>query len=574
MFCISKLIIAAIFLLQFACNSDSNSRSSLRTSKNEDLIPQVHGSLQQASTEPWVDPLKKGLTAQTQDSDLKASTEPWVDSAEPSEQKTSSKNLKLSVANSFTENEEEASVSQDQNSDQKASQELKENSSAASELSLAELTDENNNEEEGQTNTTSPNNTEPFVTESSAENNEDNDESQTDVTQDQSPDQQTSSESQVDSLTTSLQNDPLRAKAEALIKSRVAKGMETYRFPGAAIAYDIKGKTGVVYFGLAKVGDRAKEVTAETIFEIGSVTKSFTALLLARALKESPIKPQLEDTVIKYVQLPIPAGQIRPISSVTLYQLASHTSGLPKGVDGVQGASNINTFTPANLMEYFANWTPEAQNGNSYHYSNIGIGLLGYALANMYPSPMSFAQQLKKYIFLPLHMENSFLPEIWPISRPASYAQGYILNDDKQLTPAPMHALSAWPAGGAIRSTGPDMGNYLSALLGHTEVLATYGSLSEELERFQRSARETFNYFEKGVVTNNPKLPQQISLVWGRYDIKGTKVISKPGSTAGFSANVIFSLEKDLGVAVLTNLYGAWVETFSNELMGDLITEF
>lgn len=151
------------------------------------------------------------------------------------------------------------------------------------------------------------------------------------------------------------------------------------------------------YFGFGSVSNEEVQLPdADTVFEIGSVTKVFTAILLADMAARGEVA--LADPVSKHLpaDLRVPAPGGRPI---TLADLASHTSGLPnipanfwmKGddiYDPNTSGRRWADYSPAQLAAYFADPQPPVQDARTFTYSNLGTGLLGHALGRAAGQPV------------------------------------------------------------------------------------------------------------------------------------------------------------------------------------------
>jgi len=212
--------------------------------------------------------------------------------------------------------------------------------------------------------------------------------------------------------------------------------------PGVAIVFYDNGAEHEYNFGAAR-SDRAGPPRADTVFGIGSVTKVFTATLLAGQVLAQPGKFSLDDPVVKH--LPWLRGRkLNDIRKVTLKMLATHTSGFPN--QGPNGETLFQERSPsAELIRWWTNWKlPPGQPpiGTTYAYSNVGMITLGYAVAGV-----SYDTLLKSAITGPLGMNSTAAEAFLP--RNAPLAQGHVdrkgktvaidtLNTDLNSTPADM----------------------------------------------------------------------------------------------------------------------------------------
>ncbi len=160
----------------------------------------------------------------------------------------------------------------------------------------------------------------------------------------------------------------------------------------------------IVAYGKRDHGDAAV-LNGDTVFEIGSITKGFTTLLLAEMVQRGEVA--LDDPVAKYVpaKVRVPARGGRQI---TLRDLATHTSGLP------HDPSNLSPQDPANpaadysveqLYSFLSSHTLRRDIGIRYEYSNVGVSLLGHALANR--SGMDYEGLLAERILGPLGIAST-----------------------------------------------------------------------------------------------------------------------------------------------------------------------
>lgn len=197
---------------------------------------------------------------------------------------------------------------------------------------------------------------------------------------------------------------------------------------------------------------------AATLYEIGSITKVFTALLLADMAAKGDVR--LDDPVSKY----LPAATLadhgnRPI---TLRDLASHYSGLPRlpaNLSFKDMADPYADYDESQLLAFLKGWTPSRAPGAMFEYSNFGAGLLGYALGRAAGKP--YQQLVEERILKPLGMTATR----FAIATGEAAPHG---GDDKPVKP--WHLASLVSAGG-LRSTAGDMAKFAQALIAPPESL-------------------------------------------------------------------------------------------------------
>jgi serine-type D-Ala-D-Ala carboxypeptidase/endopeptidase len=300
--------------------------------------------------------------------------------------------------------------------------------------------------------------------------------------------------------------------------------------PYAAVVVGVvtKGDEQVFAFGQwdGKAPDR------DSVYEIGSVTKAFTGVLLAERVKAGVVK--LDDPVQKH----LPDGWTVPRRDdrdITLLHLATHTSGMPKQADGFLAATLANLRNPyskydaAALRKGLATTKLQSAIGARYDYSNLGVGLLGHALAHSSKAP-SYEAVLTDRVLKPLGMTDT----------------GIKLTESQTNRLIPGHAADGkrqdnWDfacneACGALRSTIDDMLKFVKA---NAEPA---GPLKDALEMSHECWRVV-----------QPK-EEEIGLCWVRFPAKkAPPSIWHNGQTGGYHSFVGFVPGRG-GVAVLCNV--------------------
>jgi CubicO group peptidase (beta-lactamase class C family) len=314
-----------------------------------------------------------------------------------------------------------------------------------------------------------------------------------------------------------------------MANARVASGNPA----GMVIATIHQGKRNVNGFGVAS---KAKPETpnASTVYEIGSITKTFTALLLADAVSRTQFK--LNDPV----ELLLPNFKISAYGNqkITLLDLATQTSGLPRLPSNLL-PKNINNpyadYHEKDLAAYLNNAQLTRAPGASYEYSNLGFGLLGVALSHQAKS--SYEELLHSRITIPLKMPNTSIkltPEMRANLAPGHNANGIAENWD----------FDAMAGAGAIRSNAQDMLNYLQAHMNATQSPAQTNkidgaplglALTHEAQRLTDQA------------------DSQIGLAWHILHDKQHKLIWHNGATGAYTSFIGFTADGQHGVVILAN---------------------
>lgn len=285
-------------------------------------------------------------------------------------------------------------------------------------------------------------------------------------------------------------------------------------------------------FGRASNADRSLP-NAHTIYEIGSVTKVFTGTILAQLVNDGIVA--LEDPIRLYLPGEIVNQLSTSIQSITLCQLATHTSGLPSLPDSL--LANIkdptNPYLHYTAQEMYAALVEQkllGKPGQSYEYSNFGMGLLGHLLS--LKTAQLYEGLVKEIICQPLGMTDTTIhltPEQQQRFTPGHSPDGTLTSnwDFDVMAPA-----------GAFRSTAEDLLMFLQANLRETNP-----QMAAILERSQQ------RYFE-----NSDTL--SIGLAWQIWTLLNGPVVHwHNGGTGGYISFISFDKAKQTGVVILSN-YG------------------
>ena len=207
--------------------------------------------------------------------------------------------------------------------------------------------------------------------------------------------------------------------------------------------------------------DDKKPLNGDTLFEIGSISKVFTSLLLADAVQRGEVA--LTDPVAKFLPADVKVSE-RGGKKITLQDLATHTSGLPRLPGNLLPADAANPYadyTAKQLYEFLATYKLPRDIGSQYEYSNLGGGFLGHALARR--AGTSYETLLRNRITAPLGLKST------TITLSDALKQRLAVGHDESGKRA-----SNWDPGVlegmyAIRSTANDLLEFLSAELGYTK---------------------------------------------------------------------------------------------------------
>ncbi|PJD97012.1 MAG: serine hydrolase [Parachlamydia sp.] len=337
----------------------------------------------------------------------------------------------------------------------------------------------------------------------------------------------------------SAENVPNPSNPTELTETAIKNLMKEHQIPGVAVALFYNEQPHLLNFGFAD--DQEKHpVTPDTIFEIGSVTKVFTSTAVAIEVLRN--KMRLSDPVVKY--LPGIKKRMKGIGKVTLAQLATHTSSLPR-IPPPLPPHKGRQYNPTSLMQFLEGWEAPYPIGTHYLYSNLGFGILGDAVARVERRP--YGEAIKHLILQPLEMRSTFV--VVPHLLQSFYAYGY----NKNGALAERYPLNAWPGGGALRSTSDDMLKFLMANLGIEGPI-------EILTAMQLA--------QKGIYKVNANLT--MGLGWQRFNQEEVVFVDKNGGVEGFSSYIGFIPDKKIGIVLLANKGKAKLTKTGRQVLYDL----
>ena len=297
---------------------------------------------------------------------------------------------------------------------------------------------------------------------------------------------------------------------------------------GVAVAVRMNGTTSFFNYGFANNAQN-RRVTEDSIFNLGSVGKLFATTSLAEAVKQGQLS--LDDPVAKYVTELQRGGDIRP---VTLGQLASHTSGLPRVPQQYEHWHRGN-YTWPDFVRFLNSWKadPKHEPGQQYLYSNAAMVLLRVALERRFNT--RFAALMQERITVPLGMNSTALP--LPRDLLGRAVQGYGQMGKPIGRPGEESGTFKWPGAGQIYSSSRDMAAFLAANMG-------------ELPD-RRPMENAMALAQQPVFTVNPHFKQ--GLAWQDVSAGNLTIVDKNGGLPNTSTYIGFAPQQKLGVVILVN---------------------
>jgi CubicO group peptidase (beta-lactamase class C family) len=321
----------------------------------------------------------------------------------------------------------------------------------------------------------------------------------------------------------------LRAADIAEIRSIMANRVESGRAVGMVTGViDEKGRQ-VVASGKVSL-DGTQQPDGDTVFEIGSVTKVFTSLILADMIEKGEVKP--DDPVAKFLPATVKVPS-RNGRQITLLDLSMQVSGLPRLPDNLKPADPANPYADydaAKLYEFLSRYTLTRDPGEKYEYSNLAVGLLGHALA--LKAGMSYEELLRRRIFDPLGMSGTSIT--LSEAQKKRLAPGY----DGGLKPVKNWDFAVLAGCGAVRSTVNDMLKFVAANLELTDTPLKF-------------AVRRMRAVTKGI--GAPDL--EIGMAWHVFTKFDTRIWWHNGGTYGYRSFVGFNPAKKEGVVLLCNTF-------------------
>lgn len=329
----------------------------------------------------------------------------------------------------------------------------------------------------------------------------------------------------------------------AAVNATIEPLMQAHDIPGMAVAITHNGQGQAFYYGLANRETR-QAVGPDTLFEIGSVSKTLTATLAALAQEQG--KLSLTDTVERHV----PELQGSALAQVPLLDLGLYTAG------GLPLQFPENVTDRESMVAYYRQWQPEHSPGTSRRYSNPSIGLLGYITAQRLEAP--FASALETHLLPALGMRHSYVQV--PSSQMPHYAFGY--SRDNQPVRVNPGMLDGEAYG--VKTTAADLLRFVHANL---QPGALEGPLKGAIATTQRGYYQVgdmtqglgWEFYAYPITLERLQAGNSSAMALDAHPVAepqvqtGEVLFNKTGSTGGFGAYVAFIPARGQGVVLLAN---------------------
>lgn len=314
----------------------------------------------------------------------------------------------------------------------------------------------------------------------------------------------------------------LDKKIDSVVRGYIQKSNTV----GVSIAIFKDGQSRTYNYGETKKGT-GQLPNIGSIYEIGSITKTFTATLLAWYVNEG--KLSLTDPITKY--LPDSVAANPSLKNIKLVNLTNHTSGLPglpanfTAQKAYQETNPYKNYTKEMLFSYLKGCTLRSEPGTKYAYSNLAVGLLGIILERVSGKP--YEQLVSDIICKPLGMKST-LQHFYPLISPRFTT---VYDENSRQTPA--WDFDALEACGSLRSTVNDLLLYTKA-----NMIKADTKLSKA---FELTHQITFS--------NDTK----VAMGWHIIKVDGVSYYFHNGGTDGSSSFLAYNIEKNIAVIILSN---------------------
>ncbi|MDY8137699.1 serine hydrolase domain-containing protein [Aquimarina sp. 2201CG5-10] len=337
------------------------------------------------------------------------------------------------------------------------------------------------------------------------------------------------------------QNEPLKnlKTLKEIIDEEISNFLKPPYTALSGVVY-VDGESYQFHFGKLINEKRANN---ETLHEIGSLTKTYTGIILSQAIQDK--KVDLKDDIRMYLDGIYPNLELDNGASITLQHLITHTSGLPMNINCNSLDQKIDeqllcfeSFTKEDFFKELKQVELIDNTGKNYHYSNTGIQLVGYILENIYQ--LSAQKLIEKYVFSRSGERNTLYA--------VNNAENISIGKNSDGTPVPL-INGFYKNAGGLKSTTNSMSNYIKMYL----------------EKDDPVVKRTMNRLGG---TNQ----HGIAFIWNTYNYdKVKKMLYHSGGTFGHSSWMALYPNQKTGVFLVTNVMTTESQGDLNELSNKIM---
>ncbi|MCU1774020.1 class C beta-lactamase [Pseudomonas sp. 13B_3.2_Bac1] len=339
---------------------------------------------------------------------------------------------------------------------------------------------------------------------------------------------------------------PSDEQLQALVNKAVTPVMQQQNIPGLAVAITVNGQPHYFNYGVA-AKDTGQKVSENTLFEIGSVSKTFAATLAGYAqatgkldlsTKASQIWPELKGSAF---------------DGISVLQLGTYSAGgLPLQFPDEWDSAD-------KMLGYYKQWKPSFPAGSQRLYSNPSLGLFGYLAAKTLGQP--YDQVMSETLLPKLGLKHTFIQV--PASEAKLYAQGY----DKKDQPVRVSPGALDSEAYGIKTSAADLLRYVEANLKPASLEAplqkaiaathtgyyTVGDMTQGLGWERYAYPISLDKLQNGNSTPMAMEAHKVKWLASPQPEPANVLYNKTGATGGFGAYVAFVPSKDLGIVILAN---------------------
>ena len=335
-------------------------------------------------------------------------------------------------------------------------------------------------------------------------------------------------------------------RIESIVNTAIEPVMQQQQIPGVAVAITVNGQAHYFNYGVASK-ENGNAVTENTLFEIGSVSKTFTATLAAYA--QATGKLSLSDKASNV----LPALRGSAFDDISVLQLGTYSAG------GLPLQFPDEADAPDKMLGYFKQWKPTYTAGSHRQYSNPSLGLFGYLAAQSMGAP--FDEMMEKTLLPKLGLKHTFLKV--PQDQMGLYAQGY----DKGNKPVRVGPGALDSEAYGVKTSAADLLRYVQVNMKPAgleaplqRAIATthtgyykVGDMTQGLGWELYSYPVTLDQLLEGNSTQMAMEAHEVQLLNPLQPLPDVVLVNKTGSTGGFGAYVAYVPSKDIGIVILAN---------------------
>lgn len=338
----------------------------------------------------------------------------------------------------------------------------------------------------------------------------------------------------------------VESRIRTSVHAAIEPVLQEFGIPGMAVGVAFNGDRYYYNYGVAS-RETGQTVSQDTLFEIGSVSKTFTATLAAYAQSLGMLS--MSDSASKH--LPVLRGSA--FDKISLLNLGTYTAGaLP-----LQFPNEVND--QEKMIGYYQNWQPVYSPGTHRLYSNPSLGLFGFLAAKSMGKP--YKTLIEKTLFPKLGLSNSYIAV--PEDEMRRYAHGYTkANTPIRVNPGLLDAEAY-----AVKSSSADMVRFMQLNMNATEleqplqqaIAITQTGYFKVGGMLQGLGWELYPYpsqLERIIDGNSPQVilaANKAAPLDPPLPPQGDMLINKTGSTNGFGAYIAFVPAKGIGIVMLAN---------------------